>query len=160
MSLTLQINGQARPLAPDLDPSTPLLWVLRDHLGLLGTKYGCGQGLCGACTIHLNGAPLRSCVFPVAAAVGQRITTVEGLAQDEKLTALQQAWCDEDVAQCGYCQGGQIMTATALLASNSRPSDADIDAACAGNLCRCGTYVRIRRAIHTAAEVQAAPAQA
>lgn len=152
MPLVLQINGQARSLPDDLDPSTPLLWVLRDHLGLLGTKYGCGQGLCGACTVHLNGAPMRACVLPVAAAAGQRVTTIEGLAQDGKLTALQQAWCDEDVAQCGYCQAGQIMSATALLAKNPRPSDADIDAACAGNLCRCGTYTRIRRAIHAAAQ--------
>ncbi|MCU0793044.1 MAG: (2Fe-2S)-binding protein [Opitutaceae bacterium] len=153
MSLTLQINGHPHALPADLDLTTPLLWVLRDHLGLLGTKYGCGQGVCGACTVHLNGAPMRSCVLPVAAVAGQAITTIEGLAQDGKLTALQQAWCDEDVAQCGYCQAGQIMTATALLASKPRPTDAEIDTACAGNLCRCGTYARIRRAIHAAAQV-------
>jgi len=125
--------------------------VLRDHLGLVGTKYGCGQGLCGACTVHFNGAAMRSCVLPLAAAAGQKITTIEGLAADARLTPLQQAWCDEDVSQCGYCQAGQIMSATALLAKNPRPTDADIDGALAGNLCRCGTYQRIRRAVHAAA---------
>jgi isoquinoline 1-oxidoreductase alpha subunit len=150
MSTTLTVNGRVHELA-DLDPATPLLWVLRDHLGLVGTKYGCGQGLCGACTVHFNGAAMRSCVLPVAAAAGQKITTIEGLAADARLTPLQQAWCDEDVSQCGYCQAGQIMSATALLAKNPRPTDADIDGALAGNLCRCGTYQRIRRAVHAAA---------
>ena len=150
MSTTLTVNGRVHELA-DLDPATPLLWVLRDHLGLVGTKYGCGQGLCGACTVHFNGAAMRSCVLPLAAAAGQRITTIEGLAADARLTPLQQAWCDEDVSQCGYCQAGQIMSATALLAKNPRPTDADIDGALAGNLCRCGTYQRIRRAVHAAA---------
>jgi isoquinoline 1-oxidoreductase alpha subunit len=151
MSTTLTVNGRVHELA-DLDPATPLLWVLRDHLGLVGTKYGCGQGLCGACTVHFNGAAMRSCVLPLAAAAGQKITTIEGLAADARLTPLQQAWCDEDVSQCGYCQAGQIMSATALLAINPRPTDADIDGALAGNLCRCGTYQRIRRAVHAAAE--------
>jgi len=150
MSTTLTVNGRVHELA-DLDPATPLLWVLRDHLGLVGTKYGCGQGLCGACTVHFNGAAMRSCVLPLAAAAGQKITTIEGLAADARLTPLQQAWCDEDVSQCGYCQAGQIMSATALLAKNPRPTDADIDGALAGNLCRCGTYQRIRRAVHAAA---------
>jgi isoquinoline 1-oxidoreductase subunit alpha len=150
MSTTLTVNGRVHELA-DLDPATPLLWVLRDHLGLVGTKYGCGQGLCGACTVHFNGAAMRSCVLPLAAAAGQKITTIEGLAADARLTPLQQAWCDEDVSQCGYCQAGQIMSATALLAENPRPTDADIDGALAGNLCRCGTYQRIRRAVHAAA---------
>jgi isoquinoline 1-oxidoreductase alpha subunit len=150
MSTTLTVNGRVHELA-DLDPATPLLWVLRDHLGLVGTKYGCGQGLCGACTVHFNGAAMRSCVLPLAAAAGQKITTIEGLAADARLTPLQQAWCDEDVSQCGYCQAGQIMSATALLAKNPRPTDADIDDALAGNLCRCGTYQRIRRAVHAAA---------
>ncbi len=150
MPTTLTVNGRVHELA-DFDPATPLLWVLRDHLGLVGTKYGCGQGLCGACTVHFNGAAMRSCVLPLAAAAGQKITTIEGLAADARLTPLQQAWCDEDVAQCGYCQAGQIMSATALLAKNPRPTDADIDGALAGNLCRCGTYQRIRRAVHAAA---------
>jgi isoquinoline 1-oxidoreductase alpha subunit len=150
MSTTLTVNGRVHELA-DLDPATPLLWVLRDHLGLVGTKYGCGQGLCGACTVHFNGAAMRSCVLPLAAAAGQKITTIEGLAADARLTPLQQAWCDEDVSQCGYCQAGQIMSATALLAKNPRPTDADIDGALAGNLCRCGTYQRIRRAVHAGA---------
>ncbi len=150
MNIKLNINGKEH-LLPALDPATPLLWVLRDELGLVGTKYGCGQGLCGACTVHVNGAAMRSCVMPAGGLVGARVTTIEGLAKDEKLTALQQAWCDEDVAQCGYCQAGQIMSATALLNQNPRPADTDIDAALAGNLCRCGTYLRIRKAIHAAA---------
>lgn len=137
---------------PDVDPSTPLLWVLRDQLGLVGTKYGCGMALCGACTVHLNGAPVRSCSIPAVAVAGQQVTTIEGLAADaQHLQPLQQAWIDHDVAQCGYCQAGQIMTAAALLKQNPNPSDADIDAAMAGNLCRCATYTRIRAAIHTAA---------
>ena len=150
MPTTLTVNGRAHVLT-DVDPSTPLLWVLRDHLGLVGTKYGCGQGLCGACTVHLDGRATRSCVLPLAAVGGQAVTTIEGLAADRRLSPLQQAWCDEDVAQCGYCQAGQIMSATALLAKTPRPTDADIDGALAGNLCRCGTYARIRRAVHAAA---------
>lgn len=147
---TLHINGQNRTV--DVSDDTPLLWVLRDHLGLVGTKYGCGKGLCGACTVHLNGAAVRSCQLPVGAAASGKITTIEGLARNEKLTPLQEAWIEHDVPQCGYCQAGQIMTATALLASNSKPSDSDIDAAMSGNLCRCATYTRIRQAIHSAAK--------
>ncbi|EDY80478.1 (2Fe-2S) binding domain protein [Verrucomicrobiia bacterium DG1235] len=150
MSLyTLDINGQKQVV--DVSDDTPLLWVLRDHLGLVGTKYGCGKGLCGACTIHLNGVAMRSCQLPVGAAATGKITTIEGIAKKGKLTAVQEAWVEHDVPQCGYCQAGQIMSATALLASNSKPSDADIDAAMSGNLCRCATYTRIREAIHTAA---------
>jgi isoquinoline 1-oxidoreductase alpha subunit len=148
---TLIINGQSRTVN-DVDLSTPLLWVLRDHLGLVGTKYGCGISQCGACTVHLNGAPIRSCSVPLAAVAGQAITTIEGLAgKDGKLHPLQQAWIDHDVPQCGYCQAGQIMSAAALLKQNPKPSDADIDNAMSGNLCRCGTYQRVRAAIHTAA---------
>jgi isoquinoline 1-oxidoreductase alpha subunit len=150
--MRLKVNGTEREVT-GLDESTPLLWVLRDHLGLVGAKYGCGVAQCGACTVHLNGEPVRSCSVPVAAAVGQSITTVEGLASAEgKLHAVQTAWIEHDVAQCGYCQAGQIMTAAALLRRNPKPTDADIDAAMAGNLCRCGTYLRIRKAIKSAAE--------
>ncbi len=157
MSTTLRVNGRAHLLA-DLDPSTPLLWALRDHLGLVGTKYGCGQGLCGACTVHLGGVPVRSCVLPVGAVGDQAVTTIEGLAAaDGRLTPLQKSWCDNDVAQCGYCQAGQLMSATALLARTPRPSDADIDTAMTGNLCRCGTYKRIRLAIHAAAQATTTP---
>ena len=149
--MRLNINGKEH-VVNDVDEATPLLWVLRDHLGLVGTKYGCGVAQCGACTVHLNGAPVRSCSVPVSAVAGQRVTTIEGLAgKDGKLNAVQAAWIEHDVAQCGYCQAGQIMSATALLASNPKPTDADIDAAMAGNLCRCGTYIRIRKAIHAAA---------
>lgn len=155
MAITLTVNSVTHTLDASVDPSTPLLWVLRDHLGLVGTKYGCGQGLCGACTVHLGGQPVRSCVMPVVAAAALPITTIEGLAPTGKLTALQQAWCDHDVSQCGYCQSGQIMSATALLARTPRPTDADIDSALAGNLCRCGTYTRIRRAVHAAADASA-----
>lgn len=148
---TLIINGQSRTVN-DVDLSTPLLWVLRDHLGLVGTKYGCGIAQCGACTVHLNGSPIRSCQVPLAAVAGQSITTIEGLAgKNGKLHPLQQAWIDHDVPQCGYCQAGQIMSAAALLKQNPKPTDADIDNAMSGNLCRCGTYQRIRAAIHTAA---------
>ena len=150
MPLTLNINGKSHDLGT-LDPSTPLLWALRDHLGLVGTKYGCGQGICGACTVHINGQPTRSCILPVNATVGMKITTIEGLAKGDKLTAVQKVWCDQDVAQCGYCQSGQLMAASALLARTAKPTDEDIDAAMSGNLCRCGTYTRIRQAIHTAA---------
>ncbi len=146
---TLTVNGDDAQLeAPD---DMPLLWALRDLMGLTGSKYGCGIGQCGACTVHLNGAPVRSCLLPVAQVAGQQITTIEGLAKGDSLHALQQAWIEKDVAQCGYCQSGQIMSAAALLQSNPKPTDADIDVAMAGNYCRCGTYIRIREAIHAAA---------
>lgn len=146
---TLHVNGS--PRSAEVAEDTPLLWVLRDHLDLVGTKFGCGMGLCGACTVHVDGKAVRSCSLPVSAVGDQKVTTIEGLAEGGKLTAVQQAWCDHDVAQCGYCQAGQIMCATALLAENPKPSDADIDAAMSGSLCRCATYKRIRQAIHTAA---------
>ena len=155
MPLTLNVNGTDHPLPDDLDTSTPLLWVLRDTLGLLGTKYGCGQGLCGVCTVHFNGQPMRSCVLPVAAATGARITTIEGL-DPAGAHPVQKAWTELDVPQCGYCQAGQIMSAAALLANNPSPDDAAIDAAMAGNLCRCGTYTRIRAGIKQAAATLAA----
>jgi len=136
----------------DAASDTPLLWVLRDHLGLTGTKFGCGMALCGACTVHIDGAATRSCVLPLSAVEGKSITTIEGLSKDRS-HAVQQAWLEIDVPQCGYCQSGQIMSAAALLKTNPRPSDADIDAAMSGNICRCGTYRRIRRAIHRAAEL-------
>ena len=146
---TLTLNGDDAQLeAPD---DMPLLWALRDLMGLTGSKYGCGIGQCGACTVHLNGTPVRSCLLPVAQVAGQQITTIEGLAKGDSLHALQQAWIEKDVAQCGYCQSGQIMSAAALLQSNPKPTDADIDVAMAGNYCRCGTYIRIREAIHAAA---------
>ena len=146
---TLRINGQTMDIG-DIDPSTPLLWALRDTLGLVGTKYGCGIAQCGACTVHLNGAPVRSCQIPVGNLTNEEITTIEGLAgPDGALTAVQQAWVDEDVPQCGYCQAGQIMAAVELLRRKPQPGPADIDGI--GNLCRCATYTRIRRAIHTAA---------
>jgi isoquinoline 1-oxidoreductase alpha subunit len=149
--MRLNVNGKEHVLN-DVDESTPLLWVLRDSLGLVGTKYGCGVAQCGACTVHLNGAAVRSCSVPARAAVGQQITTIEGLASpDGKLHALQAAWIEHDVPQCGYCQAGQLMSAAALLKQKPKPSDADIDAAMNGNLCRCGTYPRIRKAIHAAA---------
>jgi aerobic-type carbon monoxide dehydrogenase small subunit (CoxS/CutS family) len=146
------VNGKQQTL--DVDPSTPLLWVLRDHLNLVGTKYGCGMAQCGACTVHLDGTPIRSCSTPLSAAAGKSVTTIEGLAVNGDLTPVQQAWVDLDVPQCGYCQAGQIMSAEALLAKNAMPSDADIDAAMSGNYCRCGTYNRIRAAIHTAAKAK------
>jgi len=149
--MRLSINGKEHVL-DDIDESTPLLWVLRDHLGLVGAKYGCGIAQCGACTVHLNGTPVRSCTVPISAAAGQQVTTIEGLAKNGELHALQKAWIEHDVAQCGYCQAGQIMSAAALLRANPKPSDADIDAAMSGNLCRCGTYLRIRKAIHSAAK--------
>jgi isoquinoline 1-oxidoreductase alpha subunit len=146
--LTLNVNGVRHRV--DVDPDTPLLWVLRDTLGLTGTKYGCGVAACGACTVHIDGTPMRACVTPVSAAVGQRITTIEGL-RSKAGKAVRDAWRKLDVVQCGYCQSGQIMAAVALLAQNPKPSDADIDDALAGNLCRCATYQRIRAAIHEAA---------
>jgi aerobic-type carbon monoxide dehydrogenase small subunit (CoxS/CutS family) len=150
--LRLTVNGKEYTTAEDVDPSTPLLWVLRDSLGLVGTKYGCGIGQCGACTVHLNGKAVKSCSIPASAAVDQKVTTIEGLAAASgELHPLQDAWIALDVAQCGYCQAGQIMAAAALLESQPSPSDAQIDQAMAGNLCRCGTYLRIRQAIRTAA---------
>lgn len=143
----LQVNHQLREVQAAAD--SPLLWVLRDELGLYGTKYGCGMGLCGACTVHLNGVAVRSCQLPVSTVVGMAITTIEGL--DPAVHPLQRAWCEHDVAQCGYCQGGQIMSAAALLQHTPHPSDEEIDGAMAGNLCRCGTYLRIRAAIRNAA---------
>lgn len=148
----LHINGKSH-VVTDVDDSTPLLWVLRDTLGLVGTKYGCGIAMCGACIIHLDGTPIRSCTFPVSAVDSEKILTIEGLAnKDGTLHALQEAWIASDVAQCGYCQAGQIMSAAALLDQNPNPSDSDIDAAMVGNYCRCGTYNRIKAAIHSAAD--------
>jgi isoquinoline 1-oxidoreductase alpha subunit len=154
---TLQVNGHSHEV--DVAPETPLLWVLRDNLDLVGTKFGCGIGQCAACTVHLDGAPSRACLTPVSAAARVKITTIEGLSPDG-LHPLQRAWCELDVAQCGYCQAGQLMSAAALLASNPRPSDGDIDEAMAGNLCRCATYYRIRAGIHRAAELSAADKEA
>jgi len=147
--LTLNING--RDLQVDADPATPVLWALRDNLDLTGTKFGCGAALCGACTVHLDGAPIRSCVTPIAAVVDQRITTIEAMQSDPVGKAVQDAWVRHDVPQCGYCQSGQVMSAVALLRANRRPDDAAIDNAMSGNLCRCGTYQRIRAAIKDAA---------
>jgi isoquinoline 1-oxidoreductase subunit alpha len=148
----LNVNGNS--VEVDVDPEMPLLWVLRDVLGLTGTKFGCGMALCGACTVHLDGQAVRSCQIPVSAITDQKITTIEGLSQDRS-HPVQQAWIEHDVPQCGYCQSGQIMSASALLATKPKPSDADIDAAMAGNICRCGTYQRIRAAIHEAAKALA-----
>lgn len=148
MAITLEVNGRARSV--DVDPQTPLLWVLRDELGLTGTKFGCGIAACGACTVHLDGRAVRTCTLPVSAAEGMAVTTIEGLARDDKLHKVQQAWVDNEVPQCGYCQSGMIMAAKGLLDRNPEPSDADIDVAIT-NVCRCGTYTRIRAAIHTAA---------
>jgi isoquinoline 1-oxidoreductase alpha subunit len=149
-ALTLRINGKQR--TADVDPSTPLLWVLRDTLGLPGTKFGCGMAQCGACTVLADGAPIRACSTPASSVAGQAITTIEGLARSPtELHPLQQAWIDHDVPQCGYCQAGQLMSAAALLARTPKPTDEEIDSAMAGNICRCGTYQRIRAAIHSAA---------
>lgn len=145
----LKINGKNKKV--DVDPSTPILWVLRDELKMLGTKFGCGMAQCGACTIHIDGTAMRSCVYPVSAVDGQNITTIEGLADGGELNKVQQAWLEHDVPQCGYCQAGQIMSATALLKENPKPTDQDIDDAMQGNICRCGTYTRIKKAIKTAA---------
>ena len=149
--LRLHVNGKDRQI-DDVADDTPLLWVLRDELNLVGTKFGCGIAQCGACTVHLDGQPVRSCQIPVSAVSGLKITTVEGLAKGEQLSTLQQAWIDHDVAQCGYCQAGQLMSATALLAATPEPTDAQIDSAMAGNICRCGTYGRIKKAIKAAAQ--------
>jgi len=151
-TLNLRVNGKERTVE-DVDPATPLLWVLRDSLSLVGTKFGCGMAVCGACTVLVDGAPIRACSTPAGGLAGSNITTIEGLARSEKeLHPLQQAWIDHDVPQCGYCQAGQLMSAAALLARTPKPTDEDIDGAMAGNLCRCGTYQRIRAAIHTAAD--------
>ena len=147
------INVNGKPVEIDVDPETPLLWVLRDVLGLTGTKFGCGMALCGACTVHLDGEPVRSCQVAVSAVGDKPVTTIEGLAKDRS-HPVQQAWIELDVPQCGYCQSGQIMSASALLAKTPRPSDSEIDAAMSGNICRCGTYQRIRAAIHRAAEIK------
>jgi isoquinoline 1-oxidoreductase alpha subunit len=152
--ITLTVNGRKRQV--DAEPDTPLLWVLRDTLGMTGTKFGCGAQLCGACTVHLDGKPVRSCGTPVSAAVGKRITTIEAIGNTVAGRKIQAAWAEMDVPQCGYCQSGQIMSATALLAEKPHPTDADIDAAMEGNVCRCGTYPRIRAAIHKAAGTKGA----
>jgi isoquinoline 1-oxidoreductase subunit alpha len=153
----LNVNGKTFDV--DADPSTPVLWALRDHLQLTGTKFGCGAAFCGACTVHLDGEAIRSCVTPISAVAGRKITTIEAVAKDpaagKAARAVQASWVKHDVPQCGYCQSGQVMSATALLKSNPKPSDADIDGAMSGNLCRCGTYARIRAAIHDAAKALA-----
>ena len=146
--ITLRVNGAEHRL--DADPEMPLLWALRDLIGLTGTKYACGEALCGACTVHLNGEAVRACVVPLSRAAGKAITTIEGLSLDGS-HPVQRAWAELDVVQCGYCQSGQIMAAAALLAAKPKPTDADIDAALSGNICRCGTYQRIRAAVHRAA---------
>ena len=148
----IQLNVNGQPRSVDVAPDTPLLWVLRETLGLTGTKYGCGQALCGACTVHVDGAPLRSCATPVSAVAGRKITTIETADQSRVGKAVQEAWRTLDVVQCGFCQSGQIMGAIALLSRNRKPTDADIDNALSGNLCRCATYVRIRAAVHLAAK--------
>ncbi|HET7292252.1 MAG TPA: (2Fe-2S)-binding protein [Vicinamibacteria bacterium] len=148
MAIRFTVNGQARSV--DVDPETPLLWVLRDTLGLTGTKYGCGVAQCGSCTVHVDGVATRTCVLPVNGVEGKKVTTIEGLSSDRG-HPLQQAWIAEQVPQCGYCQSGMIMTAAELLARKPKPSDADIDASLGGHICRCGTYQRIRKAIHRAA---------
>ena len=147
--VTLHINGRDRQV--DADPSTPILWALRDHLGMTGTKFGCGAALCGACTVHLDGAAVRACLTPISAAVNHKITTIEAMEADKVGKAVQDAWVRHDVPQCGYCQSGQVMSAVALLRTKRHPSDADIDQAMSGNICRCGTYQRIRAAIKDAA---------
>lgn len=150
-TFTLTVNGEKHQV--DVDPDTPILWVLREHLGLVGTKFGCGIAQCGACTIHLDSNAVRSCTLPVSAVGDQSITTIEGLADDgEDLHPVQEAWLEHDVPQCGYCQAGQIMSASALLAKNANPTESEIEEAMAGNICRCGTYLRIREAIKTAAD--------
>ena len=149
--MKLMVNGERVEVRSESD--TPLLWVLRDELGLVGTKYGCGIAQCGACTVHLEGQAIRSCVTTLAAVSGKTITTIEGQANSDGLSPVQQAWLDVDVAQCGYCQSGQIMAATALLNNIPNPTDDDIDSAMAGNICRCGTYPRIRKAVHLAAKL-------
>ncbi len=153
MAFAIRVNGNTRSV--DVDDDTPLLWVLRDVLGMTGTKFGCGLGLCGACTIHLDGQAVRSCITPISAAAGKRITTIEAIGATPAGRKIQQAWIELDVPQCGYCQSGQIMSASALLATKPKPTDSDIDAAMSGNICRCGTYLRIREGIKHAAQVVA-----
>ncbi|MDO7635339.1 MAG: (2Fe-2S)-binding protein [Porticoccaceae bacterium] len=148
--IRFQLNNN--PVDVDVDPDTPLLWVVRDHFKLKGSKFGCGMGLCGACTMHMNGTAVRTCTLPVAAVQGASITTIEGLGTSDKLHPLQQAWVEHSVPQCGYCQSGQLMSASALLATNPNPSDADIDTAMNGNICRCGTYGKIKLAIKAGAQ--------
>jgi len=150
-SISLTINGKKYSL--EADPQMPLLWAVRDLAGLTGTKFGCGMAQCGACTVHLNGQPIRSCVTPVSSVAGKKITTIEGVGSEKNLHPIQRAWIEEQVPQCGYCQSGQIMAAVALLKAKPKPTDADIDAAMQGHICRCGTYARIRKAIHRAAEM-------
>ena len=151
MAVRFTLNGKQQSV--DVVPSMPLLWVLRDTLGLTGTKFGCGMALCGACTVHVDGAPVRACVTPVSSVASKKVTTIEGLSV-ERSHPIQRAWIEEDVPQCGYCQSGQIMAAAALLAKTANPSDADIDEAMRNSICRCGTYQQIRKAIHVAAEIQ------
>lgn len=153
MAFTVKINGAARSI--DVDGDTPLLWVLRDVLGMTGTKFGCGAALCGACTVHIDGVATRSCITPIDSIGGSQVTTIEAVGKTDAGAKIQKAWLDHEVVQCGYCQSGQIMSAAALLASNPRPTDADINDAMSGNICRCGTYVRIREAIKLAAELNA-----
>jgi isoquinoline 1-oxidoreductase alpha subunit len=154
MPTSFKLNG--KPVTVNVDPATPILWTLRDNLVMTGTKFGCGAALCGACTVHLNGAAIRSCVTPISAAAGADIRTIEAQEGDKVGKAVVDAWVKHDVAQCGYCQSGQVMSAVALLKANKKPSDADIDGAMAGNICRCGTYQRIRAAIHDAARTLSA----
>jgi len=150
MAISFTLNGKSQSV--DVSPDMPLLWVLRDTLNMTGTKFGCGMALCGACTVHIDGEATRSCITPISSVAGKKVTTIEGLAADEShLHPVQQAWMEEDVPQCGYCQSGQIMSAVALLTKKPNPTDADIDDAMSGNICRCGTYQRIRKAIHRAA---------
>lgn len=151
--IKLTVNGTEHSL--DVEADTPLLWVVRDYLDLKGSKFGCGAGLCGACTMHLNGNPIRTCITPISSVAGQSITTIEGLGYKDSMSSVQQAWVEHNVPQCGYCQSGQIMSATALLATNAKPSDEDIDSAMSGNICRCGTYPRIKAAIHSVANSNA-----
>jgi isoquinoline 1-oxidoreductase subunit alpha len=153
MAISFTLNGKSQSV--EVDPQMPLLWVLRDSLNMTGTKFGCGMALCGACTVHINGEATRSCITPISAVSGKQITTIEGLSADGN-HPVQQAWVEIDVPQCGYCQCGQIMSAAALLAKKASPSDAEIDDFMSGNICRCGTYQRIRKAIHRAAEIQSA----
>ena len=154
MATSFKLNG--KPVTVNVDPATPILWTLRDNLGMTGTKFGCGAALCGACTVHLNGAAIRSCITPISAAAGADVRTIEAQEGDVVGKAVVDAWVKHDVAQCGYCQSGQVMSAVALLKSNKKPTDADIDGAMAGNICRCGTYQRIRAAIHDAARTLSA----
>jgi len=156
MAITFTLNGKSQSV--DVDPQMPLLWVLRDTLNLTGTKFGCGMALCGACTVHINGEATRSCITPVSAVAGKKITPIEGLSEEGN-HPVQQAWIEIDVPQCGYCQSGQIMSAAALLTKKPQPSDSDIDDFMSGNICRCGTYQRIRKAIHRAAEIQSGHAK-